>query len=494
MITFVLCIVLLIVGFMTYGKVVEKVFGPDDRETPAVSLADGVDYVPMGNKRIFLIQLLNIAGLGPITGALMGALWGPVVYLWIVFGTIFAGAVHDYMTGMLSMRNRGGSISEIVATYLGRGMKQVMRVFSTFLLLMVGTVFAVGPSALLAMLTPESLDKNFWLVVVLIYYFLATLLPIDKLIGKIYPFFGACLIIMAVGVGMGLVIYNITGFGGFGETALTIHMPELWDNFANLHPSDMPIWPFMFITVACGAISGFHATQSPLMARCLKSEKGGRKIFYGAMVAEGVIAMVWAAAGVCVYNSTGGLSAMLNDPNIGPNGVVYNTCMSILGPVGGVLAMIGVIACPISSGDTAFRSARLTVADWFKIDQHPIKQRLALTIPVLAFGAIVGGFVDYAIVWRYFSWSNQTLAMIALWAAAVYLWQQKKAYWMAAIPATFMSAVSATYFLAAPECLGLMRAGQLGLAYGIGAVIAAIFLAIFLKTTVLSKKDAAAAA
>lgn len=474
MITFIACIVLLIIGYLTYGKFVDKVFGTDDRETPAVRLQDGVDYVPMNNKRIFLIQLLNIAGLGPITGAIQGALFGPVVYLWIVLGTIFAGGVHDYMTGMLSMRNNGGSISEIVGKYLGGGMKQVMRVFSVILLLMVGTVFAVGPSSLLAMLTPKTLDKNFWLIVVLIYYFLATLLPVDKLIGKIYPFFGICLIIMAAGVGVGLV-------------AKGYPLPEM--QLTNMHPSDIPIWPFMFITVACGAISGFHATQSPMMARCLTTEKKGRQIFYGAMVAEGVIALVWAAAGVSFYESTGGLLAVLTDPNIGPNGAVYEICMTILGPVGGILAMIGVIACPISSGDTAFRSARLTIADWFKVDQSDVKKRLALTVPILGFGAIVGGFFDYSVIWRYFSWSNQTLAMIALWAAAVYLWQKKKKYLIAAIPATFMSAVSATYFLAAPECLGLMKHDKLSLAYGLGAVVACVFLGIFLKTTVLSKKQ-----
>jgi len=477
MVTFLISIILLLMGYFIYGRIVDKIFNSDDRPTPAITKEDGVDYVPMSNKKIFLIQLLNIAGLGPITGAIMGALWGPVVFLWIVFGSIFAGAVHDYMTGMLSMRNGGGSISEIVGKYLGGGMKQVMRVFSVFLLLMVGTVFAVGPSALLAMLTPESLNKNFWLVVVLIYYFLATLLPIDKLIGKIYPFFGACLIIMAVGVGAGLMIKGY-------------HIPEL--QLANLHPKEMPIWPFMFITVACGAISGFHATQSPMMARCLKSERGGRRIFYGAMISEGVIALVWAAAGVAFYESTGGLSAVLSDPNIGPNGAVYEICMTLLGPVGGILAMIGVIACPISSGDTAFRSARLTIADAMGKEQKSVKNRLLLTVPILGFGAIVGGFIDYSVVWRYFSWSNQTLAMIALWAASVYLWQKKKAYIITVIPATFMSAVSATYFLAAPECIGLMKAGKLSLAYGLGGLIAAVLLIIFLKTTVFSKKQSQA--
>ncbi len=465
MITFIAAIALLVVGYILYGKFVTKVFAPDERPTPAVALEDGVDFVPMNDKKIFLIQLLNIAGLGPITGALMGALWGPVVYLWIVLGSIFAGAVHDYMTGMISLRGRGASISEVVGTYLGNGMRQVMRIFSTLLLLMVGTVFAVGPSGLLAMLTPESLDKNFWLIVVLLYYFLATLLPIDKLIGKIYPFFGACLIIMAVGVGVGLI-------------AKGYNLPEI--SLENMHPSETPIWPFMFITVACGAISGFHATQSPMMARCLKSEKKGRQTFYGAMIAEGVIALVWAAAGVTFYETTGGLQAMLNNPNVGPNGVVYEICMSILGPVGGVLAMIGVIACPITSGDTAFRSARLTIADWFRLDQKKIRPRLLLTVPVLAFGAIVGGFVDYSVIWRYFSWSNQTLAMLALWACAVYLAQRKKSYLICAIPAAFMSAVSATYFFAAPECLNFMARGWLTAAYVIGAAFAVFCFALFM--------------
>lgn len=471
MFTFLACIGLLIVGYFTYGKVVEKVFGPDDREPPSKALADGVDYVPMKNWRIFLIQLLNIAGLGPIIGALMGALWGPVVYLWIVFGCILGGAVHDYMTGMLSMRNRGGSVSEIVGKYMGNGMKQVMRVFSVVLLLMVGTVFSVGPAALLDMLTNGWLGKNLWLIIILVYYFLATLLPIDKVIGRLYPVFGACLIIMCIGVGSGLIIHGY-------------QLPEL--TLVNQHPDGLPIWPFMFIVVACGAISGFHATQSPMMARCLTTERKGRQIFYGAMISEGIIAMVWAAAGVAFYNSTGGLQAAIAANT--PNGVVYEVCMTLLGPVGGVLAMIGVIACPISSGDTAFRSARLTIADAMKWEQKSMKKRLILTIPILAFGAIVGGFVDYSVVWRYFSWSNQTLAMIALWAISVYLAQEKKAYIITMVPATFMSAVSATYFLAAPECLGFYKRGLATAANIGGACVAALFLGIFLFTTVFRKQ------
>lgn len=462
MLTFFAALIILIVGFMLYGKFVEKIFEPDERPTPAITQADGIDYVEMKPAKIFLIQLLNIAGLGPIYGAIMGALWGPTVFLWIVFGTIFAGAVHDYLSGMISIRHNGTSISEIVGIYLGGGMKTVMRIFSVVLLVLVGTVFATGPAGLLAMLTPDSLNATFWLVVVLCYYFLATLVPIDKLIGRVYPFFGICLIIMAVGVGAGIIIQGYT-------------IPEL--TFQNLHPSGLPIWPMMFVTVACGAISGFHATQSPMMARCLPHEKYGRKIFYGAMVAEGVIALVWAAAGVAFYETTGGLQNALNTLG-GQGGVVYEICQTLLGPVGAVLAMVGVIACPISSGDTAFRSARLTLADWFKVDQRDIKKRLGMTVPLLLIGALLSQ-IDFNIVWRYFSWSNQTLAMIALWAGAVYLVQNNKLHWIATIPATFMSAVSCTYILVAPEGFGTWVSE--GVAYPVGILFAAVCLGLFLR-------------
>lgn len=465
MVTFFVSLALLVVGYVVYGTFVEKAFKPDDRPTPAITMEDGVDYVPLKDGKIFLIQLLNIAGLGPIFGALAGALWGPVVFLWIVFGSIFAGAVHDYLTGMISMRHKGASISEIVGIYLGDGMKQVMRVFSIVLLVLVGTVFATGPANLLAMLTPEVLDGKFWLVVVLLYYFLATLLPIDQLIGRIYPFFGVCLIIMALGVGSGIILQGYT-------------IPEL--TLANLHPKELPIWPMLFVTVACGAISGFHATQSPLMARCMTSEKKGRQIFYGAMIAEGVIALIWAAAGVAFYETTGGLQAAM--AAAGQGGVVYEITHTLLGPVGAVLAMIGVIACPISSGDTAFRSARLTLADWFGIEQKSNKSRLMLTIPLLGIGALLSQ-VDFNIVWRYFAWSNQTLAMMALWAGGVYLFKVKANPWIAVIPATFMSAVSCTYILQAPEGFKLSTS----ISYPVGIAFAVVLLGIYLKTTVLNK-------
>ncbi len=486
MVTFLIALLMLIAGYVVYGAFVDNMFGPDDRQTPAIAHPDGVDFVPMPVWKVFLIQVLNIAGLGPIFGALMGALWGPVVYFWIVFGTIFAGSVHDYFSGMLSERHEGASISEIVGIYLGPTMKTVMRVFSVVLLVLVGTTFSTGPAGLLALLTPEALDARFWLTVILVYYFLATLLPIDKIIGKLYPVFGIALIVMCLGVGGGLI-------------AEGYNMPEMWDSFANLHPKGLPIWPLMFITVACGAISGFHATQSPMMARCITSERLGRKVFYGAMVAEGIIALIWAAAGVSVYDGTAGLLLATKG---GLSTLVYNICTTLLGSVGGVLAMVGVIACPITSGDTAFRSARLTIADWFKVDQKPNSKRLMLSVPLLLCGAALSQ-MNFAIVWRYFSWSNQTLAMMALWAAAVYMAQRKINFWVAAIPATFMSAVSCTYILVAGEGFGPLLARMLSggtlaegadtigiasaVAYPVGIIFAAVCFGLFYYRSVYKK-------
>ena len=477
MLSFIICFVILILGYLFYGKFVDGIFNPDDRETPAVAINDGIDYVVMPQWKLFLVQLLNIAGLGPIFGALSGAMWGPVVFLWITFGTVFAGAVHDYFAGMLSERNNGASISEVTGIYLGHTMKNVMRVFSVILLIMVGTVFAVGPAGLLVTLFKNSgvesgvvVQATFWLAIILIYYFIATFISVDKVIGRVYPIFGICLIVMAVGVCAGTMTSGTP-------------IPEIWNNFGNVHPNGTRIWAYMFITVACGAISGFHATQSPLMARCLKSERQGRFVFYGAMVAEGIIALIWAAAGCTLLGGE-----QLAELGGGNATTVYTICTMTMGKVGIILAMLGVIACPITSGDTAFRSARLTIADWFKLDMGNWKTRLFLCIPVLGIGAVLGfgntlGFIDYQIIWRYFSWSNQTLAMIVLWAAAMYLAQNKKNYWIAAVPATFMSAVSATYFVMAPECLGLIPGltDNAAVGYPVGIVVAIAFLALFLS-------------
>ncbi len=355
-------------------------------------------------------------------------------------------------------------------------MKNVMRVFSVVLLVMVGTVFAVGPAGLIVTLITNGggsgilASKEMWLWIILAYYFIATFISIDQIIGRIYPVFGICLIIMAVGVIFGIFTHN------------EYVIPEIWNNFRNMHPAGTPIWSFLFITVACGAISGFHATQSPLMARCMKSERQGRFVFYGAMVAEGIIALIWAAAGCSLYEVTGGLSTGLSEIlKGGQSAAIYDVCKNTMGGVGVALAMVGVIVCPITSGDTAFRSARLTLADWIGIDQKKFAKRLVLCVPLLAAGAVIG-HLDYTVVWRYFSWTNQTLAMIVLWTASMFLYKEKKNYWITAVPATFMSAVSMTYFFCAPECLGMIGLTT-KVAYPVGIILAACFLGIFIKAT-----------
>lgn len=465
MVSFFVALAVLVVGYLIYGAIVDRAFGPDDRQTPAIKNADGVDFVPMPTWKIFMIQLLNIAGLGPIFGAIGGALWGPQVFLWIAFGTIFAGAVHDYLSGMISMRHEGASVAEISGIYLGGGMKIVMRIFTVVLLIFVGTVFWTGPAGLLARLTdfnPIFFGLGFWVLVIFVYYFLATMVPIDKIIGRIYPIFGAVLIFMAIGIFVGIF------FGGYAG-----NLDEI--TFTNVHPKQLPIWPLMFITVACGALSGFHSTQSPIMARCVKSERQGRKIFFGAMVAEGLIALIWAAAACAFYPTYQALAAAGAQAN-----VVFEISLGTLGAIGGGLAVLGVIVCPITSGDTAFRSARLTLADWFGFNQGPIKNRLLIAIPMLLIALFLSK-VDYQIIWRYFAWSNQTLATIVLWAGAVYLFKKGKSKIYAAIPAipaTFMSATTVTYIFIAPE--GFTLPYSVGLPIGIISAAVCLFLFLFL--------------
>ena len=462
MVSFLIALVVLLIGYFTYGKVVEKVFGPDERVTPAIGINDGVDCMPVKTWKALLIQLLNIAGTGPIFGALMGACFGPVVFLWIVFGSILGGAVHDYMSGMISERNKGASIAELSGIYLGKPALYIMRIFSILLLLLTGTVFVTSPASLIAKLTPGFLGNTFWIIVILIYYIAATLLPIDKVIGKLYPVFGVILIIMAVSIAGAMIFlpqYTI---------------PEI--TLADLHPDNLPIWPFMFITVACGAISGFHATQSPMMAKCITSEKDGRKVFYGAMIIESVIALVWAAAGVAFYGTTQMLGTALSD--LGQSGAVYEISKTMLGSVGGVLAIIGVVVCPITSGDTAFRSARLILAEWTGLDQKKIRNRLIITLPLLGVGAVLTQ-LDFNVLWRYFSWSNQTLAMISLWVATAYLAMNNKNRFtslITALPAAFMSAVSLTYILMAPE--GFKPSSAIG--YPAGIIFASVLFLIYL--------------
>ena len=469
MVTFLIALLALILGYVLYSRVVDHIFHPTDKPTPATIHNDGVDYIPLPTWKVFLIQLLNIAGLGPIVGALGGALWGPSVYLWIVLGTIFAGGVHDYMSGMISLREDGKSISEVVGNHMGSTMLMIMRVFSVILLILVGTVFMTGPAMLLSKLTGWAVSP--WLLIILLYFFIATLLPIDTIIARFYPLFGICLIVMALGIMGGMLL----GVGGH-------EMPELV--LQNLHPAGpdkMPIWPLMFITVACGAVSGFHSTQSPIMARCLKKESLARPVFYGAMVAEGIIALIWAAAGGPFYDGTGGLQAAMKAG--GPGGAVYDICIGFMGAgAGAVLAMLGVIFCPITSGDTAFRSARLTLSDWFNIPQVKAGKRLMLAVPILGIGAILSQ-IDFTIVWRYFSWTNQTLAMIVLWTGAVYIYRtfKGKGWLVAAIPATFMSAVTTTYILQAPEGFQLPTS----ITYPVGIVFGILFLLLYLRVTVM---------
>jgi carbon starvation protein CstA len=439
MITFIASIVILILGYFVYGKVIEKNFGIDTtRKTPAYTQQDGVDYIPMKTWRIFMIQFLNIAGLGPVFGAIMGAKFGSASFLWIVFGCIFGGAVHDYLSGMISLRKNGVSLPEIHGDYLGIIPKQILRGFMVALMILVGVVFVAGPAELLAKLTPDYLDAMFWIVVIFIYYILATLLPIDKIIGKIYPVFGFCLLFMALGILISIFVYHP-------------QLPEIWDGLQNKHPKADPIFPMMFISIACGAVSGFHATQSPLMARCMKNEKYGRPVFYGSMITEGIVALIWAfAASYFFFDTAQGKEIFAEGENASI--VVDAITKKWLGVVGGILAVLGVIAAPITSGDTAFRSARLIVADFLHYDQKPIRKRLYIAIPLFAVGILIliYSLMDkdgFDVIWRYFSWANQALAAVTLWAVAVYMFQNKKWYPVPLIPALFMTMVSATFIL-----------------------------------------------
>lgn len=457
MITFIISIIALIAGYFIYGTFVDKFFGTNDSNvTPAINMEDGVDYIPMSWPKIFLIQFLNIAGLGPIFGAVAGALWGPAAFLWIVLGCIFAGAVHDFFSGALSMRNKGTSVSEIVGMYLGETARKIMTVFTVVLLILVGVVFVMGPAGLLQNLT--GINKTILIGCIIAYYLMATVLPVDKLIGKIYPLFGASLIIMAVGIAGGIMTKGY-------------EIPEL--TFANLHPSGTPIFPYLFITIACGAISGFHATQSPLMARCVRKESEAKRIFYGSMICEGVIALIWAAASMAFFGGTEGLAATL--ANGGPAVVVNEISNTLLGPVGGVLALLGVVACPITSGDTAFRSARLVIADAINFKQDKTANRFYIAIPLFAIGVALT-MINFSVVWRYFSWSNQTIAMIMLWTSAAYLAHEGKAHWVASIPATFMTAVTTAYILQAKE--GFKLAASLSNTAGV--IAAVVLMGLFL--------------
>ncbi len=478
MITFVVALAILIGGYFIYGALLERVFGVDPKKlTPVQRLKDGVDYVEIPLWRIFLIQFLNIAGLGPIFGAVAGALWGPVAFLWIVFGCIFGGMVHDYLSGMLSIRHDGKSIPEIVGQYMGVGVKQFMRGFTVLLMIVVGAVFVKGPASILNDISGGVMHINFWIAAVFIYYILATMLPIDKLIGRIYPIFGFALLFMAVGITVGIIAEGYA-------------LPELSTaSFVNLHgtPGKFPIFPMMFVSIACGAISGFHSTQSPLMARCLKNEKYGKRIFAGAMAAEGVVALIWAAAAMAFFGGVAGLNkemAAHGDNAAWAVNIISNT---LLGKFGAILALLGVVAAPITSGDTAFRSARLIVADFLHYDQKPIKNRLFITAPLFVAGFILVQ-ANFGIIWRYMAWSNQTLAMIVLWTITIYLAREKKFYWVTLLPGVFMTAVCVSYILVAPE--GFKLPVFIGNAVGATCGVLAFISFMIWKFSLHAKKQA----
>ncbi len=483
MTAFIIGCALLIAGYVVWGRITEAAVRPEpERPTPALRLADGLDYVAMPTWRVYLVQLLNIAGLGPVFGPIMGALWGPQVFLWVVFGCILGGAVHDLLTGAMSIRNDGAGLPDLIGRYLGRTARHLATAFILVLTVLVGTVFVKGPALLIVQLLPAETVGSWlgggtaaflgsvvagqpaWLWVVMaaifVYYILATLLPIDVIIGRLYPFFALALLVMVTGLGAAL---------------LSGRLPAPDFTLANLHPASMPAWPIIFITVSCGAVSGFHGTQSPLMARCLGSERHLKVVFYGAMIAEGFIALVWAGAAQGFYGGTGELGAALASG--GPGRVVYEVCTSVMGTVGGVLAVLGVVVLPVTSGDTAFRVARLIAADYLKLSQRRARNRYLIAVPMFAVAAALN-FIDFGIVWRYFGWANQTLAAVTLWAGAVYLARRRSRWWLAAAPATFMTAVTTAYIMVEEAGLGLPQ--PTGTLIGLAVALAALawFLAV----------------
>ena len=468
MISFVISLFLLVAGYAVYGRIVERVFGPDDRKTPAVSKADGVDYIVLPGWKVFMIQFLNIAGTGPIFGAIMGAKFGPSAYLWIVFGCIFAGAVHDYFSGMLSMRHEGASMPELVGVYLGKHAKTLLLVFSILVLLMVGAVFVFSPALILGkMMGGEKVTIMLCAAVIFIYYGLATMLPVDKIIGKIYPLFAFALLFMAVAL-MAVLLVKWPS------------LPEVWDMGEVENLTGQALFPCLFITIACGAVSGFHATQSPLMARCLNSERKGRPVFYGAMSTEGIVALIWATISSWFFYDGGaaevGSSAAAQAPE-----VVMVVSKSWLGIAGGILALLGVVAAPITSGDTAFRSARLIVADFLRINQRSIHNRLLVSVPLFCIAGLLLWFnvadeQGFNTIWNYFGWSNQTLSCFMLWTATVYLSHRKGLYFlMTLVPALFMTMICTTFICISAVGFGLSMPVGCGIGLAITVLLASLF-------------------
>ena len=466
MVTFIVSLLALVLGYVFYGKLVEKIFSPDDRKTPAVRINDGVDFIVLPSWKVFMIQFLNIAGTGPIFGAIMGAKFGPSAYLWIVLGCIFAGAVHDYLSGMLSMRHDGAGQPELIGHYLGQGTKRVMLVFSVFLLMMVGAVFVYSPALILGDICGEGLTWVYiWCGIIFVYYIIATMLPIDKIIGKIYPLFAISMIFMALALMVVLFVKWPS-------------LPELSDGIYG-EGFKSPIFPALFITIACGAISGFHATQTPLMARCVKSERLGRPMFYGAMITEGIVALIWAT--VSMYFFYGGAAQELGASlSLQAPEVVTTVSQGWLGTFGGILALLGVVAAPITSGDTALRSARLIIAEFLHLDQKSYMKRIYICIPL--FGATLALLFfnienpdGFNVIWSYFGWANQTLAVFTLWAITVYLVRQKKPWIITMLPALFMTVVCSSFIMISPNAFGF----DMTVGYAVGGAALIVSLAWF---------------
>lgn len=448
------CVLLLVAGYALYGRLAEKVYGADmTREMPCVAHPDGVDFVPLPTWKILLIQLLNIAGLGPVVGAVSGCLFGPAALLWIVIGCIFAGAMHDFLAAMMSAERNGANLPELVGENLGRAARYGMRALCILLLVMVGVVFTRMPADMLGALIPDT-DAAWWGIIILAYYFFATILPINTIIGRVYPLFGALFLFMAVSLAVMLPLS--------GHEIL----PNL-DFFTNVHPKGVSIWPCIFVTIACGAISGFHATQSPMMVRCLPDIRNTRRVFYGAMIIEGLVALVWAVVGLTLREQLAGLA---------PGKAVNEACLLLLGPVGAFLAVLGVVALAVTSGDTAMRSCRLMIADVLHMRQHTAGSRLFIALPL--FGCVILiSQLDFDVVWRYFGWANQALSCITLWTISVCLRRRGRWFWMSAVPAVFMTAMCCTFLLYAPECAVCL---PLEVATGIGVGFAAVCFAAFM--------------
>lgn len=466
MTAFLISLAILVGGYFIYGMFVDRILATDrNRPMPAVTMRDDIDYKPLAPWRVFLIQFLNIAGLGPIFGAIMGIMFGPAAFLWISLGTIFAGGVHDFCAGVISIRMGGKSLPEIVGSQLGKPVMQFSRVFCVVLLMLVAAVFVITPAGLLTSMSPESLDTTFWIIVIFAYYVLATLLPIDKLIGNIYPLFGFALLFMAAGILFVLL---------FGDVTIPVNFTS---GFASHNPQGLPVFPMMFVSIACGAISGFHATQSPMMARCLTNERYARPIFYGAMVAEGIVALIWAAAAVAFTGGYEQLSAYMAAEGHSAGSLVHDVSFGWLGKFGGVLAVLGVVAAPITTGDTALRSARLSVADMIGVEQGKLWKRLAVAVPIFVITALIM-MMDFNVLWRYFAWCNQSLSVFTLWAVTVYLARKSKPYIITLIPACFMTVVTVSYLLAAPRPEGFGLGEEI--AIGTGIVIACMLTSLFI--------------